>query len=205
MRPHHHPVPRGVLASVAGAGFAISAAIASWRPVPDAELRLTEWINSVPDAVAKVLYVPMQAGTLVGPLAIAGLVLWRRRDTLHAATIAAAGAVTWFAAKGVKELFQRGRPAAYLPQINIREGSGTGLGFVSGHAAVAAAAAVCLAPLVPAGRRWLLAAGAGAVGVARVVFGVHLPADVVGGWAFGSLVGLLSLITLDRLPVAARR
>jgi membrane-associated phospholipid phosphatase len=57
-------------------------------------------------------------------------------------------------------------------------------------------------------RRWrpLPAIVAFLVGVARIVHGVHLPADVVGGWSFGVLVGLGALgavDVIDRTTVAA--
>jgi membrane-associated phospholipid phosphatase len=93
------------------------------------------------------------------------------------------GIVTWFAAKGVKDFVDRGRPRAYIPDIVVREGRGTGLGYVSGHSAVAAGA-------LPPKARPVLAVVALAVGIARIVYGVHLPADVIGGWSFGILMGL---------------
>jgi membrane-associated phospholipid phosphatase len=48
-------------------------------------------------------------------------------------------------------------------------------------------------------RRWwpLPIATAVLVGVARIVHGVHLPADVVGGWSFGVLVALGALGAVD--------
>ncbi len=57
-------------------------------------------------------------------------------------------------------------------------------------------------------RRWrpLPAIVALLVGVARIVHGVHLPADVVGGWSFGVLIGLGALgvvDVIDRSEVAA--
>jgi membrane-associated phospholipid phosphatase len=35
------------------------------------------------------------------------------------------------------------------------------------------------------------------VGIARIVFGLHLPADVVGGWSFGVLLALGALWIVD--------
>ena len=44
-------------------------------------------------------------------------------------------------------------------------------------------------------RRWrpFAAVVAALVGIARIVHGVHLPADVIGGWSFGVLTGLAGL------------
>ena len=115
-----------------------------------------------------------------------------------------AGLIAWFGAKGVKKVVGRGRPLQYLPDIHVREGEGTGLGFISGHSAVAAASAIMLMAALP--RRWhpIVAAIAALVGIARIVFGVHWPADVVGGWSFGVLVALGCLWLLDVVESYAR-
>jgi len=49
-------------------------------------------------------------------------------------------------------------------------------------------------------RRWwpALIAVAVIVGIARIVHGVHLPADVIGGWAFGTLLGLAGVSVIDQ-------
>jgi len=64
--------------------------------------------------------------------------------------------------------------------------------FPSGHAAAAAAFATGVGLEMPA-----LAAPVGvlaaAVGVARVVNGVHYPSGIAGGWAVGVGVGMLTL------------
>lgn len=188
---------RRAAAVVSGVALAGSYVLSLQDPVPGWELDLTEAINDVPDVVADVLYPVMQLGTLGGPIVVAvGIVAWRRDWSLGAATVAA-GLVAWFGAKGIKRVVGRGRPGEYLPEIVVREGDGTGLGFVSGHSAVAMSAAVMAMVALP--RRWRPVAGALAVlvGLARIVHGVHLPADVIGGWSFGALVSLGVLALLD--------
>ncbi|MGB9347916.1 MAG: phosphatase PAP2 family protein [Ilumatobacteraceae bacterium] len=180
-------------------GLATSYLVAIRTPVPSWELSLTEWINDAPDNVATVLYPIMQFGTLAGPLLVAIAIAIFRRDWLLSAATMIVGLVTWFAAKGVKRLVERDRPASYMTEIVIREGDGTGLGYVSGHSAVAAATAVMAMAALPPRWRPLMVVVAFLVGLARVVHGVHLPADLVGGWSLGVLIAMGALWGVDRI------
>ena len=188
------------IALTATVALALSYLVAIQRPVPGWELRLTDWINGAPDALGSVLYPVMQLGTLGGPLVVAAAILIFRRDLVLSSAVVLTGLVTWFAAKGVKRLVERGRPLTYLPDITVREGDGTGLGFISGHSAVAASAAIMAMVAIP--RRWrpVAAVAVAIVGIARIVHGVHLPADVVGGWSFGVLLGLAGLGVAGLVP-----
>jgi membrane-associated phospholipid phosphatase len=82
-------------------------------------------------------------------------------------------------------------------QPPIREGDGTGLGYICDHGAVAASAATMAMVAMP--RRWrpLAASVAGLVGLARIAHGVHPPADVVGGWSYGVLTASTGLGFVD--------
>ena len=191
-----HP---GAIAAVAGAGLVASCVVAVRDPVPSWELSLTEWINDAPDTVATVLYPVMQFGTLGGPILVAVAIAFFRRDWLLSAATFLVGVITWFAAKGVKRLVERDRPASYLPEIVIREGDGTGLGYASGHSAVAAATAIMAMAALPPRWRPVLAGVAFLVGLGRVVHGVHLAADLVGGWSLGVLIALAALWIVDRI------
>ena len=91
----------------------------------------------------------------------------------------------------LKGLFSRARPdpAGHLDAVHT-------MAFPSGHSANAMALALGLALIVapPRWRRTCLALGlayAAAVGLSRLVLGVHWPSDVVGGWAVGALWALL--------------
>jgi undecaprenyl-diphosphatase len=189
-----HPGGLAIASSIALAG---SYAIAVRRPVPKWELRHTEWINGAPDAIADVLYPIMQLGTLAGPAIVAvGIAVFRRDWLLSGATMLA-GLAAWFGAKGVKRVVERERPLGFITDIIIREGDGTGLGFVSGHSAVAATAAVMAMAALRGRWRLIPPVLAFLVGIARVVHGVHLTADIVGGWALGVLIGLGALGLVD--------
>ncbi|MDX2379709.1 MAG: phosphatase PAP2 family protein [Acidimicrobiia bacterium] len=196
LRSLGHP---GVAAAISAAALGTSYAIAVQDPVPQWELDLTEWINSAADWIATALYPVMQFGTLGGPIIVAVGIAVFARDRWLAAATAVSGVVTWFGAKGVKQFVERDRPLSYLPHLDVREGDGTGLGYVSGHSAVAASTAVMVMVVLPRRWRWVPALVAGLVGVARITHGVHLPADVVGGWAFGTLIALGSLWILERV------
>jgi len=188
------------IAGIAAVGLASSYVVAVQRPLPTWELRLTEWINDVPDWVGSALYPVMQMGTFAGPIIGAVLIAIFRRDLVLSVAVVLTGLVTWFAAKGVKKMVERGRPLTYLPDIVVREGDGTGIGYISGHSAVAASAAIMVMVALPRQWRPLAAVIAVLVGIARIVHGVHLPADVVGGWSFGVLLGLAGLWIAGSIP-----
>jgi len=156
--------------------------------VPGWEERLFRRINGLPDTVWPVAWLPMQLGSVGGSLlvvSLAGLVTRDRRLTLAAF---GASQAAWWTGKVVKALASRGRPAVLLADVRLREAA-RGLGYVSGHAAVAFALASAVAPAAP--RRWrpTTFATASVVGVCRVYAGAHLPIDVVGGAGLGVLAG----------------
>ena len=178
-------------------------AVAVQQPVPGWELDLTEDINRAPDLVATLLWPVMQLGSLWGPLIVGvfALVAFGPRRGL---VVFVSGALAWIIAKEVKSIVERGRPAQYLPGVDVREGKGEGLGFVSGHSAVAFALATALMPALPRWGKVVAALAATLVAVSRIVVGVHLPADVVGGAALGVLVAL-AVDAAAELVVRARR
>ncbi|MBK9179780.1 MAG: phosphatase PAP2 family protein [Acidimicrobiales bacterium] len=202
VRTFAHPLR---IAAVAVVALVLSYVVAVQDPVPDWELRLTRWVNSAPDWVATATYPVMQLGTVWAPIVVAVAIVVLRRDWLLGAATIVTGFVAWFGAKAVKKVVERDRPLTFLPEIIVREGRGTGLGYVSGHSAVAAATAVLAIAALPRRARPVAVVLAGVVGVARIVHGVHLPADVVGGWAVGVLLGLGAVALVDRFPGRGQR
>lgn len=146
-------------------------------------------INDLPSGLEPVLVSVMQAGNVVAAPVLAVVVVAFNRKRLRVAVdVSAAGVLAWLAAKAVKAVVERPRPAGLLDHV-LRSGDTGGLGFVSGHTAVAAAIATAAAPYLP--RRWRRAIWLlpWTVGFARVYVGAHLPLDIVGGAALGWIVG----------------
>jgi membrane-associated phospholipid phosphatase/tRNA A-37 threonylcarbamoyl transferase component Bud32 len=141
------------------------------------------------------VWVVMQLGVIGAVPLVAVLALATRKLRLALDAVLAAGSI-YLIAKLVKEFVQRGRPQTLLPEVHILGEPARGLGYVSGHSAVAVALATVSSPYL--GRRarrvaWILA---GCVCLARMYVGAHLPFDVIGGAALGWAAGSLVLFVL---------
>jgi undecaprenyl-diphosphatase len=136
----------------------------------------------------------MQAGNVLA-VGVASLVVAATRRFWLAANLAVTGIGVWLAARWIKDQVGRGRPVDLLSDPHLRGHHDSGLGFVSGHAAVAVAIATLIAPYLGRRARWVAVAVAVGVCLSRLYVGAHLPLDVVGGaalgWAAGSLIHLL--------------
>ncbi len=174
-------------------GGAATVGLTTWVAVeglPEWEERLFEALNGGPAGAEIVLWLPMQAGSLFGPFVVGGAAWWRWRKWRPAAGAVVAGVVSWQLAKVLKAAVERGRPFQMVEDFAERAGTPhEGLGFVSGHSAVAFSLAAVLSPYLT--RPWRAAAYAVAlaVGMARVQVSAHLPLDVVGGAALGYALG----------------
>jgi len=175
--------------------FLLSSFLIDKSRVNKTEVTVFRWFNDLPDFLFEVLWIFMQFGNLViVPIVVIAAILLRRFRL--AAALGLAGSLVWLLAKVVKQVVERGRPAELLNEVVLRNAPAAGNGYVSGHAAVAFALAVVVAPYL--GRRgriivWLLAT---LVCVGRVYVGAHLPLDVVGGAAFGFAIGSLTNLLL---------
>jgi membrane-associated phospholipid phosphatase len=167
------------------------------RSVPDPEAGVFGVLNG--GVLPFVLIWPvMQLGNVLVVPASALLAATLRRWWL-ALELLVAGLAAYVLAKVVKGLVPRGRPDDLLSEVVIRGAAAHGRGFVSGHAAVVTALLVVVWPAL--GRRGRIAAAAlvGAVCLARVHVGAHLPLDVVGGAALGLAVAGLVRFVLGRV------
>ena len=173
------------------AAVALTTVVAVVGPVGAIERNAFRLVNDLPDAFEPILTAVQQWGAFYAVLIAAAVALLARRPRL-AMSLAVAGTTAYLAARLLKALVERGRPAAELADAIIRGLPATGLGFPSGHSAVAAALATALTPYLPRWGRRAMWGVVFTVMVARIYLGAHLPIDVVGGAALGWAIGSLS-------------
>ena len=179
----------------------------TWVAVlPDDITPFEEWgfraFNDLPDWIEYPGWPVMQLGAIVAVPIVAVVCIALFRDWRVPARIAVAGATAWVIAKVAKDLVDRGRPNAFLADVNLRP-AWEGLGFPSGHAAVAFAIAVILTSTLD--RRWRTVVWGVAVGggLLRIYTSAHFPLDVLGGWGLGLAVGSIVEIGWRRLAERA--
>jgi membrane-associated phospholipid phosphatase len=173
-----------------GAGAAVvmvTALAVRHRDVSPQEASVFRAVNGLPGSVYPVAWACMQLGAFGAAPAAAGAA-WLAGERELAARLLASGTGTWALAKLVKRVVRRPRPGALLPGTHCRGNPATGLGYLSGHAGVAAALGAAAFPrLGPRGRALILIA-VPAVGLTRIYTGAHLPLDIAGGAALGLAV-----------------
>ncbi len=176
------------LAAVGGIVLAITSLLAMEPTVSRLEEEAFRWVNRWPDWLQAPTWPMMQLGAaaMIPVAALVVYVAWRRRDV--AVAVFGAGAAAWVLAKVVKAFVERGRPQALLEDVILRP-EWAGLGFVSGHAAVAFAMAAVISPHLRRPWRAVLWAAAAFAGILRMYTAAHLPLDVIGGAGLGLAIG----------------
>ena len=159
--------------------------------------RLQFFIDHRPDWLVNIAKVVTDFGAFPVLLAIALVaspILWWRGVALLPAFVPVVALTLAGAAAAVgKTVFGRARPPAALHLVHETEPS-----FPSGHATDSTARYVALAlvlvvfvlrrPIARAAVAFGLLVVTGAVGISRLVLGVHWPTDVLAWWALGTTV-----------------
>ncbi|MCF6507281.1 phosphatase PAP2 family protein [Blastococcus sp. MG754426] len=174
-------------AAVLGLGFLV----AQRGELPTFERDLFQLVNGLPAGIFPVVWVVMQLGNAVAVPVLAAAALAARQVRM-ARDLLVSGLLAYVAADLVKGVVRRERPGGFAVEVNFPEGPVGGLGFISGHSAVAAALATAAVPYLSRRMRRVVWVLAWSVALGRIYVGAHLPLDVVGGvavgWAIGSLV-----------------
>ncbi|MGY1845263.1 phosphatase PAP2 family protein [Modestobacter sp. SYSU DS0875] len=208
-----HPPPPGRSAAAAAGAIVFTlltwAVTAGWFPLHAFDRAVSDALYAgdgrpaLVEAVLQVLTAP--GSSAFRAVAFLPVLLWLvlRRAWWTAAWVLTATALIGPLTTLAKELVGRERPP--FAEGGLRYGS---LSFPSGHSAgVAVLVLVSLLlawpRLAPVARRAWAAAGlllAVVVGATRVLLGVHFPADVVAGWAFGATWVLLTTWAFGAFP-----
>jgi undecaprenyl-diphosphatase len=184
------------------AGLLATAGAVHRDRVGAAEARAFRAVNGLPDALYPSAWVVMQLGAF-GAVPAAAAAAWRAGDGELAGRLLLGGTGAWALAKLVKQVVRRPRPADLLAGIRGRGRDASGLGYLSGHAAVAVAlGAAALPRLGPAGRALALTA-IPLVGLTRLYVGAHLPLDIAGGAALGLAADAAAALVLARPGIRA--
>ena len=166
----------------------VSIRLVNRNHIDELEIDAFRLVNDLPGVLYRPVWLVMQFGNVLVVPVVVGLAALTRRFRL-AVNLAVAGFGCYFLAILVKGLVHRGRPSQYLPGVNVHGPAASGLGYISGHAAVAVALASVASPYLSRRARrvaWTLAT---VVCLSRVYVGAHLPLDVIGGAAVGFAVG----------------
>ena len=165
------------------------AAIAAGSTDPSrAELNLFRLVNQLPDPAGAPLVGIMQLGALAAVPVVALVCVLGRRPRL-AQLIVLGGGGAWVAAKVLDGVIAQRPPDERITGVVLHGAVTPGLAFPATHVAVAAAMATVASPYLGRSARrttWLLVA---LIAVARVYVGAHFPADVIGGFALGWVIG----------------
>ncbi|HEU4481085.1 MAG TPA: phosphatase PAP2 family protein [Actinomycetota bacterium] len=156
--------------------------------VPALEESIFETINGAPGWLYRPFWPFMQFGNLLALPVVAVVMLFMKRWKVALGLLVAMVAKLQLGAV-VKDNVVRHRPAALLEDVTVRDDTGLGLAFVSGHVVVAVAIALIVHPWVSRGWRIVLWSLVAIVAVGRLYVGAHLPLDVVGGAALGWAIG----------------
>jgi undecaprenyl-diphosphatase len=124
---------------------------------------------------------------MLTPLLLAGISAPRAEQLVAALALALAieRPIYWL----LKNALRRRRPEQYVPGLRSLIVASDQFSFPSGHSSAAFLLVACLCVIYGSAAASLLI-WAGAVGLSRVLLGVHFPGDIVAGAGIGTVIAL---------------
>ena len=164
------------------------------------ETALFNALNHLPDFFLPIFLLISLFGTIGFAIVLTLYGLFKKRY-IFAAKVFIAGVGAYALAYGLKMLDIRARPQALFDVANIRESALATNGYPSGHVAVATALAIILYQYTPSKYHKYITLTVVGVVVSRMYLGVHLPADLLGGFALGLIMGSAVCLIFGRSVV----
>lgn len=195
--PAGHRHIYGVGLAVGLTVFAITTAIALNGNFGILEQRLFRYIYDLPEGLRPLLLAVTQFGGAWIIILVSLIAYYHKRVQL-AYRLLLAGLSTYIFINIAKILINRPRPVFFLPDLIQRDVFAAGLGFPSGHTAVATALSLTLLPFIPAKYRLMVPLWILAVGFSRIYLGVHAPLDVIGGFGAGLAIACAIRLFVSR-------
>src|SRR4030095_5984073 len=179
--------------------FIVSYLMATKGTMGTLEQDIFAFFYGMPDSLLRFAQVVTQLGSAWILLVAFALLLIIKRNPKPALVVLGSGALTYLLTVLCKVVVARPRPYDLLHNVVTREAVVSGMGFPSGHVAMATAVSLSLLPYLPKAWRWLPIPWIALVAWSRMYLGVHAPLDILGGFALGALVVLLAPNVLSRI------
>jgi undecaprenyl-diphosphatase len=122
----------------------------------------------------------------------------------HALLILLPVLFAWAVSKGIKLFHLSSRPFTDLSNIRLLPIEASNESFPSGHATLFSALAASVGYIYWKSHKSVVSLyiiGALAIGLARIVGGVHWPVDVLAGWILGGGCALLAHILIEHFSI----
>lgn len=187
-RVHAYRNPVYIAYILAGTGLLIFAALMAGGTPGPLEIGLFRLFNNFPEALSWLMEIFAVPGT-IGFVYIAAIIALFRRHYVNSLKIVLAGTSAYIAALVIKGMSIRARPYELLSNVHVRETAVSANGFPSGHVAVATALALVVYRYLPKRFHKFISWAVVLVAVSRMYLGMHLPMDLVGGFALGLIIG----------------
>lgn len=163
--------------------FAVATLMSRDDSLSNWEAELFRFVYDLPDFFYPFFYLVTQTGSIymLGTL----LIFYGLKRHYHVLLrLLMTGTLAYLLAGQAKSLWGRARPHELLPDI-IALDVFQGPGFPSGHVALATALAFTIGHYLPRRYHWLPVAWIVGVALSRMFLGVHVPLDILGGFALG--------------------